>query len=60
MPMTNGFQSNQENVSTPYTQGTISQYQQPPQPRRDAEGYNITPTAVDDITRAQQEAAAAR
>ena len=28
--------------------------------RRDAEGYNVPPSAVDDITRAQQEAAAAR
>ena len=57
LPMTNGIQSNREIASAPETQ-TPAPIPQSAQIQRDADGYNIPPSAVDDITRAQQEAAA--
>ena len=61
--MTNGVQSNRDLTTVPDVQAVdqveqLSQTQLS-QTQRDAEGYNVAPTAVDDITRAQQEAAAA-
>ena len=57
LPMTNGIQSNRELLTAPEPQGSTLP-PQPAQTQRDAEGYNMPPSSVDDITRAQQEAAA--
>lgn len=57
VPMTNGMQNNRDLTSSPQAQ-TPAETTQPLQGQRDAEGYSVPPPAVDDITRAQQEAAA--
>ena len=56
LPVTNGIQSNREPPAAQEMQ-TESQSPQPAQGQRDAEGYSVPSSAVDDITRAQQEAA---
>ena len=57
--MTNGMQSNRDVNSPPQAQTPAETTQPQPLPgQKDAEGYNVPPPAIDDITRAQQEAAA--
>ena len=53
-PMTNGIQSNRDISPTQETQPAVPS----PQVQRDQEGYSMPSSAVDDITRAQREAAA--
>ena len=57
LPMTNGLSSGRDTASVPDTQAN-NREEQPPQTQLDAEGYNVAPTATDDITKAEQEAAA--
>ena len=55
IPLTNGIQNSQNDTTV---QGTKASAQSP-EAQRDAEGNSTPSNAVDDITRAQQEAAAA-
>ncbi|KAG8528206.1 uncharacterized protein KY384_007123 [Bacidia gigantensis] len=58
IPMTNGVQASRENIAPQDLMPPVQREQSMPT-QRDAEGYSVPPNAVDDITRAQQEAAAA-
>ena len=57
VPMTNGVQSNQDLASPPQAQTSV-EATQTVQGQQDAEGYSVPPSTADDITRAEQEAAA--
>ncbi|KAL9124833.1 MAG: hypothetical protein Q9217_005885 [Psora testacea] len=54
VPLMNGIQSSRDPTSAQEIQATATS----PDAQRDAEGYSTPSSAVDDITRAQQEAAA--
>lgn len=56
LPVVNGIQSNHEAPAVQEMQ-TESQSPQPAQGQHDGEGFSVPPSAVDAITRAQQEAA---
>ncbi|KAL8775604.1 MAG: hypothetical protein Q9209_000100 [Squamulea sp. 1 TL-2023] len=54
MPLQNGIQTN----AAPVEEDPPAQPPQPGETKRDTEGFNVAPPAVDEISRAQQEAAA--